>query len=264
MRNAVAVIAITTLPLVYACGGGGEAPKEAPKPAEAPKTDAAAPAAAAPAGGAATGTASISGKVSFDGTVPPAEKVKVSGDPVCQAAHKGGLERQPLLVKDGGLANVVVYVKSGATGSYPPPAAHVELNQIGCTYDPHVVALQVGQTLDIVNSDPVMHNIHPHPKLNQEFNMGQPKPGTKPKVFDKAEVLIPVGCDVHPWMRSYIAVLDNPFYAVTKEDGTFEIKGLPAGDYEIDAVHEKAKGDTAKVTVKDGEAAKLNFTLKAS
>jgi hypothetical protein len=257
MKNAVALLTISTLPLLAACGGG-EAPKEAPKAApaaEAPKSEAAAPAGA--------GTGSISGKVSFEGTVPPAEKVKVTADPVCQAAHKEGLEKQAILVKDGGLANVVVYVKTGATGTYPTPTEPVELNQTGCTYDPHVVALQVGQPLEIVNSDPTLHNIHPRPKNNPEFNMGQPKKGMKAeRKFDKAEVLIPVGCDVHPWMRSYIAVLANPFFAVTKEDGTFEIKGLPAGEYEIDAVHEKAKGDPQKVTVKSGEAAKLNFTLK--
>jgi plastocyanin len=260
MKNTVTLLTISVLPFLHGCGG--EAPKEEVKSnapaAAAPKTE------AAPAAGATTGTASISGKISYPGTVPPAEKLKVSGDPYCASVHKGGLERQSILVKDGAVANVVVYVKSGASGTYPPPTTSVELNQTGCTYDPHVVALQVGQTLEIVNSDPIMHNIHPHPKLNEEFNLGQPKPGKKPRTFDKAEVLIPVGCDVHPWMRSYIAVLANPFYAVTKDDGTFQIKGLPAGEYEVEAVHEKLKGGTQKVTVKDGEAAKLDFTLKES
>lgn len=266
MKNAVTLLALSSFPFLYACGGG-EAPKEAPK-AEAPKaeaTKAEAPAAAKAEGSAAAlGQASISGKVTFDGTVPPAEKVKVSADPVCQAAHKDApLEKQAILVKDGGLANVVVYVKSGATGTFPPPTQAVELNQKGCNYEPHVLALQVGQPLEIVNSDPTLHNIHPRPKSNKEFNMGQPKPGkAAPRTFDKPEVFIPVGCDVHPWMRAYIAVLENPFFAVTKADGTFEIKGLPPGDYEIEATHEKLKAETQKITVKAGESAKLNFAFK--
>ena len=111
--------------------------------------------------------------------------------------------------------------------------------------------------------DDTLHNIHPRPTTNQEFNIGQPRQGMEStKTFDKAEVPIPVGCDVHPWMRSYIAVLSHPFFAVSKEDGTYEIKGLPAGDYEIEAWHEKLKTQTQKVTVKDGDKAKADFAYK--
>ena len=146
-----------------------------------------------------------------------------------------------------------MYVKSGLTGTYPPPTEAVELDQQGCKYKPHMVALQVGQPLKIQNNDDTLHNIHPRPAVNQEFNIGQPRKGMEStKTFDKKEVMIPVGCDVHPWMRSYISVLDNPFFAVTDEDGKFEIKGLPAGEYEIEAVHEKLKSQTGKITVKDG------------
>ena len=257
MRKPLALLTLGTLPILAACGGA-EAPKTetAAPPAEAPK-------AAAPAGGAATGTASVSGKISFDGTVPPAEKVKVSADPKCVAMHPNGLEKQTIQVKDGGLANVLVYVKSGASGTYAPPATPAQVDQKGCTYEPHVVVLQVGQPLVITNSDETLHNIHPRPTLNAEFNIGQPKQGMKStKTFDKPEIMFPVGCDVHPWMRAFVAVLQNPFYAVTKEDGTFEIKGLPTGEYEIEAVHEKLKTLTQRVTVKDGEAARLDLTFK--
>jgi plastocyanin len=255
IRNAIALLTIGALPFAAACSGG-EPQAPAAAPAEAPKPEAAAPAAAG-------GTGSLTGKVSFEGTVPPAERVKVSADPKCLAMHKDGLEKQPILVKDGGLANVVVYVKSPVSGSFPAPTQPVELNQTGCNYDPHVVALQVGQPLEIVNNDDTLHNIHPRPTLNQEFNLGQPRKGMKSqRTFDKPEVLIPVGCDVHPWMRAYIAVLANPFFAVTKDDGTFEIKGLPPGDYEIEAIHEKLKNQTQKVTVKAGDATKLDFTFK--
>jgi hypothetical protein len=168
-----------------------------------------------------------------------------------------------LRVKDGGLADVLVYVKSGLHGSYPSPTEPVLLDQKGCDYWPHMVVKMVGQPLTIRNSDDTLHNIHPRPQINPEFNIGQPHQGMESKkTLDKPEVMIPVGCDVHPWMRAFISVFDHPFFTVTKEDGTFEIKGLPAGEYEIEAYHGKLKMQDQKLTVKDGEAAKLTFSFK--
>lgn len=255
VTKSLARVLAGSLPFALAaCGGGSQ-------PAPPPTTQAAAPPAAA-----TSGSASVSGKISFDGAAPAAEKVKLSADAKCAAMHKDGLDRQPIKVKDGGLADVLVYVKAGLTGSYPPPAEPALLDQKGCDYAPHMVAMVAGQKIKIRNSDDTLHNIHPRPKENAEFNIGQPRQGMESeKSFDKAEMLIPVGCDVHPWMRAYISVLSNPFFAVTKEDGTFEIKGLPAGEYEIQAVHGKLGAEKAvsgKVTVKDGEAAKLDLTLK--
>jgi plastocyanin len=259
MRKSLAVVAFAAPLALVACGGGEK--QEAPAAAPA-TTQAAAPAAGA-GGGAATGSASIAGKISFAGTAPAPEKVKVSADPYCQKEHKDGLERKVVDVKDGGLKDVLVYVKSGVTGTYPAPTEAVELDQQGCMYKPHLVALQVGQPLKIKNNDETLHNIHPRPAVNPEFNIGQPRKGMEStKTFDKKEVMIPVGCDVHPWMRSYITVLDNPFFAVTDEDGKYEIKGLPAGEYEIEAVHEKLKSQTGKITVKDGEKATLDLSYK--
>jgi hypothetical protein len=130
-----------------------------------------------------------------------------------------------------------------------------------------MLVMRAGQPLKIRNSDDTLHNIHPRPQANAEFNIGQPRQGMESlregdKTFNKPEIMIPVGCDVHPWMRAYISVLEHPFFAVTKDDGTFEIKGLPAGEYELEAMHGKLKGQAQKVTVKDGEAATLNFTYK--
>jgi len=257
MRKSLAVVAFAAPLALVACGGGEK--QEAPAAAPA-STTAAAPAADA---GAAKGSASIAGKISFAGTAPAAEKIKVSADPYCQKEHKDGLERKVVDVKDGGLKDVFVYVKSGLTGTYPAPTEAVELDQQGCMYKPHMVVLQVGQPLKIKNNDETLHNIHPRPAVNAEFNIGPPRKGMEStKTFDRKEVMIPVGCDVHPWMRSYISVLDNPFYAVTDEDGKFEIKGLPAGEYEIEAVHEKLKSQTGKITVKDGEKATLDLSYK--
>ena len=257
MRQTLAVVTLAAPLAVVACGGGEK--QEAP--ANAPATT---QAAAAPAGGgAAKGSASVSGKVTFGGAAPAAEKIKVSADPYCQKEHKDGLERETVAVKDGGLKDVLVYVKSGLSGTYPPPTDAVELDQKGCMYSPHIIALQVGQPLKIKNNDETLHNIHPRPTVNPEFNIGQPRKGIEStRTFEKKEPWIPVGCDVHPWMRSYIAVLDNPFFAVTDDDGKFEIKGLPAGDYEIEAIHEKLKTQTGKITVKDGESAKLDLAYQ--
>jgi hypothetical protein len=258
MRKSLAV-AFFAAPLAFVACGGGEK-QEAPAAAPA-STQGAAPAAGA--GGAAKGSASIAGKISFAGTAPAPEKIKVSADPYCQKEHKDGLERKVVDVKDGGVKDVFVYVKSGITGTYPPPTEPVELDQQGCMYKPHLVALQVGQPLKIKNNDETLHNIHPRPAVNQEFNVGQARKGMEvTKTFDKKEVMIPVGCDVHPWMRSYISVLDHPFFAVTDEDGKYEIKGLPPGEYEVEAVHEKLKSQTGKLTVKDGEKATLDLSYK--
>jgi plastocyanin len=254
IRKPLAVVTLAAPLALLACGGGEKQ--------EAPASGPATTAAAAPAGGAAEGkgSASVSGKVTFAGSPPAPEKIKVSADPYCQKEHKEGLERKTIDVKDGGVKDVFVYVKSGIKGTYPPPTDAVVLDQKGCMYTPHMVALQAGQPLKIKNDDETLHNIHPRPTVNAEFNIGQPRKGMEStKTFDKKEVMIPVGCDVHPWMRAYISVLDHPFFAVTDDDGNFKIKDLPAGEYEIEAVHEKLKGTIGKVTVKDGESAKLDL-----
>jgi len=251
-RTPLAVLT-ALLPFVVACGGSET--RQAPPPAAstAPATTAAAP---------AGGTGSIAGKVSFTGTVPPAEKVKTSADPKCAAMHKEGLEKQAIAVKDGGLAHAFVYLKSGVTGTYPPPATAAVLDQQGCTYHPHVIGVQVNQDITIRNSDDTLHNIHPRPTVNTEFNIGQARKGMEAtRKFDKEEVMIPVGCDVHPWMRSYISVLSHPFFAVTNEDGTYEIKNVPPGEYEVEVFHEKLKTQTGKATVKAGEPAKVDLTF---
>ena len=131
-------------------------------------------------------------------------------------------------------------------------------------YHPSMVVVMVGQPLRIRNSDDTLHNIHPRPTVNKEFNIGQPRKGMETtRTFDKPELMIPTVCDVHPWMRSYISVVSHPFFAVTGEDGSYEIKGLPEGEYEIEAVHGLLKTVTGKVTVKAGKATVLNLDVSA-
>lgn len=219
------------------------------------------PAAAATSAGD-TGSGAIAGKVSFSGTAPPPQKVKLSADPRCAAIHKDGLKRQPVKVKDGGLADVLVYVKSGIGASYSAPAEPFLLDQIGCEYHPSMAVVMVGQPLRIRNSDDTLHNIHPRPTVNKEFNIGQPRKGMEvTRSFEKPELMIPTGCDVHPWMRAYISVLAHPFFAVTNEDGSYEIKALADGEYEAEAVHSQLKSVTGKVSVKAGKMSTLNLTL---
>jgi len=216
-----------------------------------------------PAEGADAGTASVSGKVSFEGAVPAPESAPVGTDAFCQALHPQGIERRVFEVQEGGLAHVLVYVKSGLSATHPAPTEPAVIDQQGCAYVPPVVVVQVGQALKIRNSDNTFHNVHTWSTVNAAFNIAQPRKGMEAtRTFEKPEILFPVRCDIHSWMRASIVVLPHPFHTVTGPDGTFTIKGLPAGEYEIEALHEKLKALTGKVTVKDGQAAKLNFSFK--
>jgi hypothetical protein len=211
--------------------------------------------------GAASGA--VAGKVSFLGAVPAAQKVQLSADPKCVAMHKGGMERQTLKVKDGALAEVLVHVKAGITGVHPAPVEPVVLDQVGCEYQPRMLVAMAGQPIKIRNSDDTLHNIHPRPTVNREFNVGQPRKGMETtKTFDKPELMIPTGCDVHPWMRAQISVLAHPFFAVSREDGSYEIKGLPDGEYEVEAVHSQLKAIAQKVSVKGGQTTRLDLAFK--
>jgi len=154
-------------------------------------------------------------------------------------------------------------VKSGLEGqTFPAASDNVELNQQGCRYTPHVMGIRVGQTLTITNSDPTLHNIHATPNANEEFNMGQPIQGmTFERTFETAEVMVPMKCDVHGWMNSYIGVLDHPYFAVTGPDGAFDLSALPPGDYVVEAWHESLGTQTQNVTVATGQTAEVSFTF---
>ena len=248
---------------LLACGGTKdedallEGEDEASEPA--PATAAPAAPAAAPAG-----SASVTGKVAFEGTAPTMEKLKMDADAFCKAAHAAPAYAQEVVVNaNGTLQHVIVYVKEGAAGSFPVPSEPVVLDQRGCQYYPHVFGIQAGQPLKILNSDETLHNIHALPKTNEEFNIGQPFKGMETvKKFEKPEVPVRFKCDVHKWMGAYAAVLNHPFFATTGDQGTFEIKSLPAGTYVIEAWHEKYGPQTQSVTVTGSESKTVDFTFK--
>jgi hypothetical protein len=241
---------------VSAAACGGESPgNEAPAPA-APVAN--------PVDEATAGN--IAGKIVFEGTPPKLAPLRMESDPNCQAEGGAAVNESVLVGDGGGLQNVFVYVKDGlGTLQFPVPATPVLLDQKGCRYVPHVAGLQIGQPLEVVNSDPTLHNVHATPVGNQEFNTGQPLQGMKhTHRFSTKEVMVPFKCDVHPWMRAYLGVLDHPYFAVTGPTGTFDLKGLPPGTYTIEAWHETLGTQTQTVTIGARETGNVSFSFKAA
>ena len=232
------------------------------KQAETAAPGQAAPA-AAPAFQVDAATAgSIHGTIGYTGARPKPRLVDMSSDPACVAAHKGKAFDESLVVgSKGGLGNAFVYISSGLESKrFAVPTAAVTIDQSGCWFRPRVLGLQTGQTLDIVNSDPVTHNIHPMAVVNREWNHSQ-GPGDPPMhhTFAKQEVMIPVKCNIHGWMHAFIGVVDNPYFAVTKDDGSFDLPNLPPGTYTVTAWHEDLGTQQATVTV--AAKAKADTTL---
>jgi plastocyanin len=215
------------------------------------------------------GQASVVGSISFDGAVPSNPTIDMAEEPDCVAKHQGAPTDPQVVVQDGKLANVFVYVKSGlpAGAAYTAPSASVTLDQNGCLYRPRVLGAMTGQSIDILNGDPLLHNIKAVPAENRGFNISQPAEGmTTTRTFSTPEVMVPLECNVHGWMKAYVGVLDHPFFAVSGADGSFSIASLPAGTYELEAWHEKFGTQTLTVTVgESGEvAADFTFTSAAS
>ena len=239
------------------CGGGQQTPtaEQQPQPAAAP--------AAAPVDPATVG--SVTGKVSFEGQAPAKVRIRMDATPACTESNPEPVFADEVVVNNNGtLRNVFVYVKDGLGNRvFPASAAEVVLDQKGCVYHPHVLGLMVGQKLRIKNGDKTNHNIHPMPANNREWNVSQP-PGGEDMVrdFPRAEVMIPIKCNVHPWMKAYVGVVSNPFFAVTGADGSFELKGLPPGDYTIEAWQEKYGAVEQKVTVGPQETKTVDFSFK--
>ena len=227
----------------------------------------------AASGGASSGAgrpdagsgATVVGKVKFTGQLPPSTHLSMNADPACAKLHPAPASSQEFMAgSDNTLGNVIVFISDGlGNRTFDTPTEAVTFEQKGCMYEPHVVAVRANQKLKMVNSDNTTHNIHPLPANNREWNKAEPAGSTMEESFPREEIAIPVKCNVHPWMKSYIAVFKHPYFAVTGKDGSFQLPNLPPGDYTVEAWHEKLGTMTQKITVAAGESKTVDFTFKA-
>ena len=252
------VLALAAM-LAAGCGGGTteSGPESGPASGGPP------PAVANPVNPETAG--SVTGRIVFEGAPPARTPIKMSSDPNCQPDATTAMTEAVIVGDGGGLQNVFVHVKDGlGTLVFPVPPEPVVLDQKGCHYLPHVFGVQVGQPVEIRNSDDTLHNVHAMARANREFNTGQPIKGMKTThIFTAKEVLLPFKCDVHNWMNSYAGVVDHPFHSVSTADGAFSLAGLPPGTYTIEAVHEKLGAQSQTVTIGEKETKELAFTFKS-
>jgi plastocyanin len=206
----------------------------------------------------------VRGVVHFEGKVPAAKAISMVADPVCAKQHPSPVMAQEVVADSkGDLENVIVFVSEGlGDQKFDPPSTPAVVEQKGCMYAPHVMAVRANQTLELVNDDPTSHNVHPVPVNNREWNKAEPPGSRVEDSFAREEIAIPVKCNVHPWMRGYIAVFKHPYFAVTGKDGTFDLTNLPAGTYTIKAWHEKLGTATQTVTIGANETKEINFVFK--
>jgi plastocyanin len=209
---------------------------------------------------------SLGGKIAFRGVKPAKSVISMDSEAGCEQAHAGHpvYEESVVVSKAGGLANAFVYIQAGLEGkSFEPVKEAVVLDQHGCLFVPRVIGIRAGQTLDLKNSDSVSHNVHPVPKENREFNQQQsPESPDIQHRFPRPEIMIPVKCNVHSWMRAYIGVMEHPYFAVTGPDGSFEFANLPPGDYTVAVWHEKLGNQAKQVHVAPSARAGLDFTYR--
>lgn len=248
IKHFVFAVAVSAMVLA-GCGGGEESGGETAGATSAAEQ-------------APTGTASVAGSIQFTGTAP--EQQQLNLDRECTELRDSPAQSQRVVVNDNGtLRWVFVHVKEGlGDQQFAPSSEPVILDQQGCMYEPHVFGVQAGQTLKILNSDPLLHNIHALPDANRPFNFGMPTAGQeRDQSFRVPEVMVRIKCDVHPWMESWAGVTEHPFFGTSDETGAYTIDNLPAGDYVIEAWHEEYGTQTQDVSVGDGESVALDFTF---
>lgn len=252
MARALGVWVLAAAPLMAAACG-----TSAPSPAGTASGE------SAPLDLSTTGT--VTGRVVLEGTPPARQTIRVDGDKAC-AALVAGAERPAeryVVNDDGALANVFVYVKAGLEGrSFPVPSQPVVLDQQRCWYTPRVVGVRVGQPFQVINSDPLLHNVRAEAAVNQPFNQGQPVQGVRySHTFSTDEVMVALSCDVHSWMNAWVGVMNHPYFAVTDASGAFSLPDLPAGTYTVEAWHEAAGTTTGAVAVTAQGTATLALSL---
>jgi plastocyanin len=246
-RAGSAVVAVMAL-LLLGCGGGDGPPADVvPTPLDM----------------STTGT--INAVVSVDGTVPPPQMVNMRSTPACAAAHSEPVPDPSLRVRDGKLSDAIVWIKDGLGDRvFAPPKDPVVLNQRGCMYVPHVASVMVGQPLEFMNSDPESHNVHGKPSLGKGWNFMMSRPGSSRTLYlDKAEVPVPIGCDIHPWMQAYLGVFLHPYHGVTSDGGTTALSNVPPGDYVVAVWHQKLGTREQSVTLAPRGTVSVRFAYDA-
>jgi len=212
----------------------------------------------------AANEATITGNITVTGTVPKPRRIDTAADPICGIS--GRLYTDDFVVHAGNLQYAFVYVKSDSLANYrfAMPESDAVLVQRNCQMSPHVFGMRAGQQLQVVNADQTMHNVHPTPRNNPEWNQTHP-PGAPPivKTFKRAEVMIPIKDNQHPWERAYVGVMDHPFFAVTDESGRFEIRGLPPGTYTLVVWHQQLGQKESEITIAPNEMRNADFTFDA-
>jgi hypothetical protein len=242
--------------VLLSCGGNEQ-------PAE-PTTSAVAPA-GQPIDPATAG--SVTGTIKLEGTAPRMRPINMAADPVCSGMHPQPATTENVIAGDNGaLQNVFVYLQGDFSAwAVPKATTPAELDQRGCMFQPHVLGMQTSQPLSVKNTDQTTHNVHPVPKNNREWNETQP-PGAAPlsRDFPREEVAIPVKCNIHPWMQSYVAVLSTPYFQVTGPEGKFNLANLPPGNYTLVAWHEQYGTSQQAVTIGPSESRTVDFTFTAA
>lgn len=234
---------------IIGCGGKIEAPKDAVQTVTPPIDTATA------------GT--LQGTVFFKGQAPKPRKLKIAGNPECSMMVHGNLYSEELVTSNGKLQNAIVFIKEGLEDyQFPIPEESVLIDQKNCTFVPHVVAAHKYQKIELLNSDPTLHNVNAKSKNSRGFNIGFPSKGMKRLVsFSADELHIPIRCDLHPWMKGFIAVFDHPYFQVTGPDGSFSFSPLPPGKYTVAVWHEKLGSQTQVMEIKPKKTKDLRFTF---
>lgn len=262
------ILRVVVLGIVLGCGGDDSANLDLGSAPVTSSAETANPKDNKPAGkpwDAALGTATVAGVVKFEGEAPQRRPIDLIVKKECAVLHKEPLLEESLILnEDGALQNTFVWVKKGLeVWKFSTPTEVVVLDQKGCAFHPHVLGVQTNQKILIRNSDPFAHNVHAFPSRNTGFNFSQIKAGTEDiKSFPRQDVMVQMKCDIHSWMNNQIGVVDHPYFAVTAEDGSFELPNLPSGEYTIEAVHEVLGTQETTIVVADKERKTVEFSFK--
>ena len=230
----------------------------APEPSAPPPP----PPGALPAG-QAIGSAAIQGRVVFDGPPPARRPIRMSSEAACHKPGSSPLSEDLIVSPSGGLKNAYVHITSGLGDRvFAPPEGPAVMDQSGCLFEPHLLDVQANQLIEFANSDPVVHNVRAAAEKNRSFNVSMPGNGKKVRRFFSEPEVVKIRCDIHAWMSAFVAVESHPFHQVTGEDGSFSLRGLPAGSYEIEVWHERLGTLRQAVEVGEGERREVTFTFK--